>query len=459
MASGSSTHGTVQMNIVILGAGAGGMYCGSCLRDNALAAAMLRASGGHQVRLLPLYTPLRTDEPSVAGAEVFYGGVNVYLQQVSSAFRHMPRAVDWLLNRPGVLKTASKLAGATDRGKLGELTVSILAGRAGRQRKELDRLLDHLQRDARPDVVILPNAMFLGLAGPIREALGAGVICELTGEDAFLAPLAEPYAGQARQLMHAATHNVDRFIATSDYYAGRMAEYLTVDRGRIDVVHPGINVADLAPGPPRPVDRPPTVAYLSRVCPEKGLDRLIEAMGHLRRLPGTGDATLRAAGHLASAGPERQWFDALRGVAATDLPPGAFEYVGEVDRAGKRALLQSADVLSVPTTHPEAKGLYALEGWACGLPFVGFDQGSLTELVAATGAGVLVPPGDTTALAEALAALLTDHDRRAAMGHAGREAVLAGFTADHMAQGVLAVIEEVVSGARGSGTRGRGKED
>jgi len=447
------------MNIVILGAGAGGMYCGSCLRDNALAAAMMRAAGDHQVRLLPLYTPLRTDEPPVAAGEVFYGGVNVYLQQVSSAFRQTPRAVDWLLDRPGVLKTVSKLAGSADRTQLGDLTVSILAGRAGRQRKELDRLLAHLQRDTRPDVVILPNAMFLGLAGPIRDALGAGVICELTGEDAFLGPLPAPHAGEARRLMRAAVGSVDRFVATSGYYADRMAEYLTVARERIDVVAPGINAGDLVPGPPRPSDRPPTVAYLARVCPDKGLDRLIEAMGHLRRLPGAAAATLRAAGHLASAGPERQWFDALRRRVRAELPPGAFEYLGEVDRAGKRALLQSADVLSVPTTHPEAKGLFVLEGWACGLPFVGFDQGALTELLAATGAGVLVPPGDTAALAEALAVLLTAHDRRAAMGRAGREAVLTRFTADHMAQGVLAVVEQVVSGAKRSRCRGQDEED
>ncbi|TFG89052.1 MAG: glycosyltransferase, partial [Hyphomicrobiales bacterium] len=93
-----------------------------------------------------------------------------------------------------------------------------------------------------------------------------------------------------------------------------------------------------------------------------------------------------------------------------------------------------------------AKGLFVLEGWACGLPFVGFDHGALTELVAATGAGLLAPPGDAVALAEALAELLGNHERRTAMGRAGREAVLAGFTADHMAQGVLAVVEQLASG-------------
>src|SRR6187402_3124675 len=77
---GSSLQSAV-MTIAILAAGAGDMYCGSCLRDDALAAALIRA--GQRVVLVPMYTPLRTEDGSVAGGEVFYGGVNVYLQHLS----------------------------------------------------------------------------------------------------------------------------------------------------------------------------------------------------------------------------------------------------------------------------------------------------------------------------------------------------------------------------------------
>ena len=98
--------GVTSMSIAILAAGAGGMYCGSCLRDAALAGALKRA--GQRVTLVPMYTPLKTEDASDGDAEVFYGGVNVYLQHASALFRRTPRSVDWLLDRPAVLKLAGR---------------------------------------------------------------------------------------------------------------------------------------------------------------------------------------------------------------------------------------------------------------------------------------------------------------------------------------------------------------
>ena len=78
------------MRLLQLTAGAGGMYCGSCLRDNALAAEL--QARGHDVSLLPVYTPTRTDEPNVSDARVFFGGISVYLQQRVPLFRRTPRS-------------------------------------------------------------------------------------------------------------------------------------------------------------------------------------------------------------------------------------------------------------------------------------------------------------------------------------------------------------------------------
>ena len=77
------------MRILSITAGAADMYCGSCLRDNALAAELLRR--GHDVTLLPFYTPTLTDEPNIsAGQQVFFGGISVYLEQHMPLFRHTP---------------------------------------------------------------------------------------------------------------------------------------------------------------------------------------------------------------------------------------------------------------------------------------------------------------------------------------------------------------------------------
>ena len=67
------------MKIAYIAAGAAGMYCGSCIRDNTLAKALI--ARGHDVALIPTYTPLRTDEPGVAIEKVFYNGISVYLEQ------------------------------------------------------------------------------------------------------------------------------------------------------------------------------------------------------------------------------------------------------------------------------------------------------------------------------------------------------------------------------------------
>lgn len=431
------------MKITILAAGAAGMYCGSCMRDNTLAAALTAA--GEEVRLLPLFTPLRTDEADQSLGEVFYGGINVFLEQAAPLFRRTPRALDWLWDRPALLRLLGRIGASTDPEHLGATTVSILAGQNGRQRKELDRLVGWLEKNFPPDVVCLPNAMFLGLAEPMRQRLGATVLCELTGEDAFLAGLPEQHRREAHRLIRQAADVVHRFVATSGYYADRMADYLAVPRERIEVVWPGVHVedfltADLTADAASTASRPPTVAYLARVCPEKGLDLLVRAMLRVRRRPALGEARLIAAGWIGRD--RRRWLEEQMLTARADDEGRWFDYRGEVDRAGKRDLLAEADVLCVPAAAPEAKGLYVLEGWAAALPFVGFDHGSFAELVGEAGGGVLTPPGDADALADALADLLADPARRAAMGAAGRRAVLADYTAAHMARRFLDVARK-----------------
>ena len=67
------------------------MICGSCLHDNTLAAALKRA--GHDIALIPTYTPIRTDEDDVSIDRVFYGAISVYLEQNVPLLRAMPRSV------------------------------------------------------------------------------------------------------------------------------------------------------------------------------------------------------------------------------------------------------------------------------------------------------------------------------------------------------------------------------
>src|SRR5207237_10235479 len=116
-----------------------------------------------------------------------------------------------------------------------------------------------------------------------------------------------------------------------------------------------------------------------------------------------------------------------------------FKYVEAPDHASKVRFLQSLDVLSVPTTYREPKGLYVLEAWANGVPVVQPAHGSFPELIEATGGGLLVPPDDVVSLASALRHLAERPAERRRLGQLGHAAVHERFDAATMARATVQV--------------------
>src|SRR5213080_1297664 len=149
------------MRIAYITAGAAGMFCGSCMHDNTLVSALL--AQGHDALLIPTYTPIRTDEIDVSQKRVFFGGINVYLQQKLSLFRHTPWFLDRLLDAPRLLRWVSRFAVRTEAEQLGDLTISVLQGEHGRQRKEVNKLVSWLAAEVRPQLVQLTNALLSGV--------------------------------------------------------------------------------------------------------------------------------------------------------------------------------------------------------------------------------------------------------------------------------------------------------
>ena len=436
-----------RLRVSILAAGAAGMYCGSCMRDNALASALLRS--GHQVTLVPLYTPLRTETKDVSIGTVYFGGVNVYLQHASRVFRHTPRVLDWLFDRPWLLTKAGEYGAQTPPSELADFTIDILKGDEGTTTKELHRLIEFLKTDVRPQVISLPNLMFIGMAKMLGQELKCPVVMELTGEDIFLDRMAAEDQATIRELIRSRVPYVNKFVATSRYYARHMAEYLGIPAEQVAVVYPGIEQDYFSPAPEVGRHREafangaaPTVGYLARICPQKGLHKLIDALGRLRKMPGMGKAKVVAAGYLGRG--DRAWFEELKQSVAQRGLGDAFEYRGEVDHAGKLRLLDSVDVFSVPAPYAESKGLYILESLARGTPVVEPGHGAFPELVEATGGGAIVPPGDADGLAEGLAAMLRDAPRRSACAAAGHAAVKERFTDERMAEGMLGVYRSLL---------------
>jgi glycosyltransferase involved in cell wall biosynthesis len=432
------------MRIAYVTAGAGGMYCGSCLHDNTLAAALL--ARGVDILLIPTYTPIRTDEPDVSHRRLFFGGINVFLQQKLAFFRHTPWALDRILDARGLIQFVSRFALGTRAEKLGDLTISMLKGEHGHQRKEVDKLIHWLQHGVRPQLVNLTALLLSGMVQPIKRRLRVPVLCTLQGDDVFLEALPEPTRREALDLIHSHCRHVDGFIATSAYYADFMAEYVGIPRDRIHVVYPGINLAGhgaAAPGRPARSDAGPlTIGYFARISPEKGLHVLVEAFQILRKMEGTPLCHLAISGWLGEN--NRPYLADLKSQLTAAGLHGAVKHVESPDHASKVRFLQSLDILSVPTIYREPKGLYVLEALANGVPVVQPRHGSFPELIELTGGGILVKPGEPADLAHGLRLLLDNPGLRDEMGRKGRDAVRREFSAETMALHTMEVYRQYV---------------
>lgn len=430
------------MRILQITAGAAGMYCGSCLRDNALAAELLRL--GHEVTLVPLYTPTLTDETNVSFHKVFFGGISVYLEQHSALFRHTPWLIDKLWDSSAALKAAARSAIPTNPQLLGRMTVSMLRGEDGHQRKEVGKLLQWLATEPRPDLVVLPNSLLIGLADPIRRALHVPICCTLQGEDLFLEGLEEPYRSESLGLIRSQVGAVSLFAPTSGHYADFMAEYLRIPRNRLEVVRLGINMEGYDRGRRPAGEGPFTIGYFARVAPEKGLHILAAAYRELRNRVPALPCRLEAAGYI---GPEHKIY--LAGIERQFVEWGLsseFHYHGAVDRAGKIAFLQTLDVLSAPGPYADPKGIYVLEGMACGVPFVQPDHGVFPELKQRTNGGLLVKPGDPVSLASALGTLGENRGLLETLSRNAYEGVRRHHTVHHMAESAIEVYSRAVRG-------------
>lgn len=434
------------MRLVYIAAGAGQMYCGACARDLALVRGLI--ARGHDVEIIPLYTPLKydTDEPPNL-APVFLGGLNAWLQQHSAFFRRVPKAWDRVLDSPALLRLISRFALSTEAAKLGAMTVSTVAGRDGLQRKEFERLLEYLRTTPPPDAVVITNSLLSGVAAGLREVFDAPVLCGLQGEDNFLQALGERYCAEAINQIQANAKHIDLFIASSHDCARRSADLLGLAEGDVRVVRTGLVLEEFAalatqrtaaaPGAPL------TVGYLSVITPGKGLDLLVEACGKL--VTAGLDLRLIVAGLVL----DQAYFKQVRRKVAQTGLTDRFDYRGEVDREGKLALLREAQAFCVPSRFAEARGVAVMEALAAGLPVVAPNTGVFPELLAGSEAGALCPTGDPGAIAEALRALAKDPAEAARRGRLGAALIAERYGVEAAAEEMLAAVAVAVVRRRG----------
>ncbi len=419
------------MKILSLTAGAASMYCGSCLRDNSLAAELRRM--GEDFTLVPVYTPTKTDEPSESTrSPILFGGISVYLQQSSALFRHTPRILDRIWDSRWALKAAAKRSISVNPTFLGEMTVAMLEGDHGPIAREFSKLEQWFSHEHRPDIVNLPNTLLIAMARAIRHVYTGPIVCTMQGEDLFLDHLHEPYRSQALALIRDQIHHVDAFVSISAEYAGVMADLLAIPRNKFHIVPVGVDPDHFTVAAPA---GPFRAGYLARIAPEKGLHLLCEAWRLF--LPAYGQpAELHAAGYRAAE--HEAYLGPLRGT------PG-FTYHGELDLPAKRSFLASLDAFCVPPVYDDPKGLYVLEALAAAVPVVAPARMAPREHIEACGGGILVKPDSAKAIAAALLTLARDRDAARNLGRQGRDGVTQHRSLRRMAERTLEVYRSLCS--------------
>jgi glycosyltransferase involved in cell wall biosynthesis len=424
----------VKVVHIIPGSG-GTFYCQNCLRDSTLVQALRRQSV--DVVMAPMYLPMFTDgDPVQDDTPVFFGGINVWLQQQLPFFRNTPRWLDRLFDAKWMLKRAARMEGATSAADLGPMTLSMLQGTDGHQKKEVTRLVDWLAEQEKPDLVHISNALLIGLAGEIKARLNVPVICSLQDEDGWLDDIKPPYDQACWDAISERTGQVDRFVAVSHWYADRMSERLRIARDRMDVVYIGVDLEGYGQAP---LDfDPPVLGYLSRMNATLGLDRLVDAFIELKRVNGLQNLKLKATG--GAVGDDMKCIAAARKRLAGAGVEEDAEFIDDFSREQRIRFLQSLSVLCVPVEQGEAFGSYIIEAMAAGVPVVQPDAGAFPELIAATGGGEIYAE-----LVPALKGLLTDPERARALGRHGREAVFKDFSVESMAKNMIAVYRELLA--------------
>ncbi len=239
----------------------------------------------------------------------------------------------------------------------------------------------------------------------------------------------------------------DIVLAVSDYVASQQADAWLTHPARIKRVWNGMELPQ-DPGPPgtaahtifRIAPERPLVMASSRAVRAKGVPVLLEAFDRL--LQDWSTASARPALVYLGDGPAFAEFQALR-----DRLSAKDDIVMPGKRSDVLTLLRDATVAVVPSVWQEGFGLAALEPMSLGRPVVASRAGALPEIVRDGETGLLVPPGDVAALADALRQLLADPALCRRMGAAGRARVRAEFSLEEQVERLTEAVRPGFAGA------------
>ncbi len=228
--------------------------------------------------------------------------------------------------------------------------------------------------------------------------------------------------------------DADRVVTVSQ--AQRQAFGATASANKFSVIHNALPIPDVMPAPLR--FGPPRLLCLGRLVPDKGIDVAIRAVG---RLGAKGVAVDLA---IAGGGSQRPELEDL----ARELAPGRIRFLNWLDPADVPALINTATLVLMPSRWQEPFGLVALQAAQMGRPVVASAVGGLNEIVVHGETGLLVPQGDDTALADAIAQLLSTPKRALLMGANARVRAQEHFAFSGFVAAYEAIYKELVGNSR-----------
>jgi glycosyltransferase involved in cell wall biosynthesis len=406
-------RGIKIMHVLYIQPGSGGsFYCQNCLRDVSACNALRKS--GHEVTMLPLYLPATADAAAPDEIPVFYSAVTLYLRHKYPWLHKLPRSWFKPLDSWPVLKFAARFAGSTSASGLEDLTLSMLRGMQGHQAEDLAMLaewVESLPQGDKPDLIILSNALLMGLAERLKTAANAPVICWLQDEHVWTDAMHTSLKNAVLRTMREEAGHVDRFISVSSYYRSVMSTQLEIDKSAIEVIYPGIDITEYTLAD---IDaRPQKIGFLSRLSKDEGFDTFVDAYIELRENPEFDNVKLSATG-----GPSpdknflRQQMCKLKEAGLTADVDISFERFAK----DRYSFLAELTLLSVPGgSSPEALGYYALEAMASGVPVVLPAHGAFPEFVSPEKGGILFASAEPRIIAQTWAELLSSPERLKAL--------------------------------------------
>jgi len=427
------------MQIVHIVPGSGGsFYCGNCLRDSEYIQGLKRA--GVEVVKVPMYLPIFADEHDLDEVPVFYGAISLYLKHSFPALRKAPGWVDKILNSGPALRFAAGMAGSTNPRGLEDMTISMLLGETGEQKKELEHLVNWLEHHSKADVIHLSNALLMGLARRIKERLDVKVVCTLQDEDVWVNAMDENFKIQTWDLMKERARDVDAFFAVSDYYAKEMQPLLDIPDEKLFTHHITIDPADYTYQ--NTSEKPLNVGYISRMCEDNGLGVLVDAFILLKKDPKWHDVKLIITG--GSTGENDNFVKSIK----KKIKVAGLEHEVEFHKDfedGRHEFFKKVSMVSVPVLQGEAFGLYLLESMASGVPVVQPALGAFPEIIKKSEGGIVYEPNSPEKLSEALSEMLSDTEKLNELSEKGRKGVEEKFNVHQEAKDVLARYSELLN--------------